>query len=108
MAIYVIDLDGTLCDTQRCEDRWLYLEATPYPDRIAKINRLYDEGHKIIIETARGCGSGRDWYEDTFRQLTEFGVRFHELRTGTKFGADYFIDDRAINAADFFNENGDS
>jgi hypothetical protein len=102
MAIYVIDLDGTLCDTKLSENGWLYLQATPYDDRIQKVNSLYDEGHTIIIETARGCGSGRDWYADTFAQLQAFGVKFHTLRTGTKFGADFFIDDRGISADDFF------
>lgn len=103
MAIYVVDLDGTLCDTQKSElGFWRYLEATPFPDRIEKINRLFDEGNTIIIETARGCTSGKDWYPETFRQLSEFGVKFHTLRTGVKYGADYFIDDRAINADDFF------
>jgi len=102
MAIYVIDLDGTLCNTERTEEGWRYLEAEPYLDRIEKVNKLYDEGHTIIIETARGCGSGRDWYPDTFDQLKRFGLRFHTLRTGVKHGGDYFIDDKGINADDFF------
>jgi hypothetical protein len=103
MAIYVIDLDGTLCDTKLSEEGyWRYLEATPYPERIEKVNRLYDDGHTIIIETARGCVSGKDWYPDTIEQLTRFGLRFHDLRTGIKHAADFFIDDRAINADDFF------
>lgn len=103
MAIYVVDLDGTLCDTQRSEEGfWRYLEAKPFPERIEKINKLYDEGHTIIIETARGCTSGKDWYPDTFAQLKSFGLKFHQLRTGVKHGADFFIDDKGINAEDFF------
>jgi hypothetical protein len=102
MAIYVVDLDGTLCDTKRGEERWFYLEAAPFTDRIAKINRLFDEGHTIIIETARGCDSGKDWYPDTFAQLQRFGLKFHKLRTGVKHGGDFFIDDKGINADDFF------
>jgi len=104
MAIYVIDLDGTLCDTKRTEERWLYLEAAPFPERIEKVNSLFDDGHTIIIETARGCISGKDWYADTFDQLRSFGLKFHQLRTGTKFGADYFIDDRGISADEFFKD----
>ena len=103
MAIYVVDLDGTLCDTKRSEEGfWRYLEATPFHDRIARINKLYDEGHTIIIETARGCTSKKDWYPETHAQLTSFGLKFHQLRTGIKHGGDYFIDDKAINAEDFF------
>lgn len=104
MAIYVIDLDGTLCDTKRNEERWLYLEAAPFPERIEKVNTLFDAGHTIIIETARGCASGKDWYADTLDQLRAFGLKFHQLRTGVKFGADYFIDDRGINANEFFKD----
>ena len=102
MAIYVIDLDGTLCNTIHTPEGWKYLEAVPFPDRIEKVNKLYDEGHTIIIETARGCTSGRNWYFDTLDQLKEFGLKFHGLRTGIKYGADFFIDDRAINSEDFF------
>lgn len=103
MSIYVIDLDGTLCDTKRAEEGyWRYLEATPFPERIEKVNQLYDDGHTIIIETARGCTSGKDWYPETFEQLKTFGLKFHNLRTGVKHGADFFIDDKGINADDFF------
>ncbi len=102
MAIYVIDLDGTLCDTKRSPEGWRYLEAVPFPERIEKVNKLYDEGHTIIIETARGCTSGRSWLIDTIEQLKGFGLKFHTVRTGIKYGADYFIDDKAINSDDFF------
>ena len=71
MSIYVVDLDGTLCHTESNPDGhgMKYYEATPYPDRIEKINKLWEEGHTIIIETARGCGSKINHYEDTFNQL---------------------------------------
>ena len=57
---YCFDLDGTLCDTPMREDdnKPGYLEATPIPYMIEQVNRLYDEGHRIIIQTARGRGSG--------------------------------------------------
>ena len=31
-----------------------YSDAKPYPERILRINELYDDGHKIIFLTARG------------------------------------------------------
>ena len=54
MSIYVVDLDGTLCHTESNPDGhgMKYYEATPYPDRIEKINKLWEEGHTIIIESA--------------------------------------------------------
>ena len=101
---YVFDLDHTLCNTQRDDAaRWWYYEATPYQDRIDKVNKLWEEGHTIVIETARGCSSKFNHYEKTFDQLRSWGLKFHELRTGVKFAADYYIDDKAINSEDFFN-----
>ena len=104
MSIYVVDLDGTLCHTESNPDGhgMKYYEATPYPDRIEKINKLWEEGHTIIIETARGCGSKINHYEDTFNQLRSLGLKFTSLRTGVKFGGDFFIDDKGINSEDFF------
>jgi CMP-N,N'-diacetyllegionaminic acid synthase len=103
---YVFDLDNTLCDTKKKEDgNWDYLNAEPFNDRIKKVNELYDNDNYIIIETARGCVSRKNWYEQTFNQLIRFGLKFHELRAGVKFNADFFIDDKAINSEIFFNGN---
>ena len=30
------------------------------------------------------------------------GLKFNSLRTGVKFGGDFFIDDKGINSEDFF------
>ena len=101
---YVFDLDNTLCDTKKNnEGNWDYLGAKPFVDRVEMVNNLFLNGHYIIIETARGCVSKKNWYEQTHNQLVSFGLKFHELRTGVKFNADYFIDDKAINSEDFFN-----
>ena len=62
--IYVFDLDHTLCDVKRGENgRWKYFEALPYFDRIEKVNKLWKDGHTIIIESARGCDSKVNYYE---------------------------------------------
>jgi len=100
---YVFDLDNTLCDTKKKEDgNWDYLNSNPFNDRIEVVNNLYNDGHYIIIETARGCVSKKNWYEQTYNQLINFGLKFNELRAGVKFNADFFIDDKAINSEDFF------
>jgi hypothetical protein len=102
--IYVFDLDNTLCDTKKKENGdWDYLGAKPFADRINKVNELYLKGNYIIIETARGCVSKKNWYEKTYNQLVSFGLKFNELRTGVKFNADFFIDDKSINSEIFFN-----
>lgn len=101
--IYVFDLDNTLCDTKKKSDgNWDYINAKPFEERIKKVNSLYDDGNYIIVETARGCVSKKNWYEQTYSQLIDFGLKFHELRTGVKFNADFFIDDKAINSEIFF------
>jgi len=94
-VIYV-DVDGVLC-TQKETTR--YSEAEPIPENIATINRLYDEGHVIIIWTARGSSTGIDWSAVTEEQLHKWGVRFHELRMG-KPAYDVIIDDRAMHIND--------
>lgn len=99
---YVFDLDNTLCKTKNAKKGHLYLEATPIKDRIKIVNELYNEGNIIIIETARGCGSGVNWFQDTIKQLNSWGLKFHSVRTGVKFAADFYIDDKAINSEEFF------
>ena len=62
------------------------------------VNRLFDEGHKIIIMTARGRGSGIDWTGLTREQLERWGVKYHELEPMFhKPTADLFVDDKGIN-----------
>jgi len=102
---YVFDLDGTLCDTKKNEEGyWDYLGAIPWQNRIDIVNDLHDGGHTVIVESARGCSSGKNWDKETLNQLRNWGVRFDKLRTGVKFCADYFIDDRAINSEQFFKD----
>jgi hypothetical protein len=110
-VIYVIDLDNTLCHTPetRTEDgqflEYHYDECVPYQDRIAQVNQLYDAGHTIVIDTARGASTGLDWLEFTARQLAEWGLRYHRLRVGLKAGGDLYIDDRAMRPEEFFNDS---
>lgn len=98
--IYCFDLDNTLCKT----DGSNYMESIPYRKRIERVNQLYDEGHTIIVETARGGVSGKNWFYNTVEQLKGWGVKFHTLRTGVKFNADVFVDDKAYRDTDFFED----
>jgi len=102
MAVYCFDLDNTLCKTEYSEGRHHYAEACPIMERIAKVNQLYDQGHIILIETSRGCGSGVNWFQDTVKQLIGWGLRFHTVRTGVKLAADFYVDDKAVSADEFF------
>lgn len=100
---YVFDLDGTLC-TQTAS---LYNFAMPIPERIAMVNRLYDEGHDIIIFTARGMSEKDEtsatlrYWDLTETQLKHWGVKYHELIFGKPSG-DIYVDDKGMNASEFF------
>ena len=81
-----------------------YKDSTPKKERIKIVNTLYEDGHTILIDTARGCVSGKNYFFFTMDQLKSWGVKFHTLRTGVKFGADIFIDDKGIKDQRFFKD----
>ena len=98
--IYCFDLDGTLCHTEGSD----YMNSIPMQERIDVVNRLFDEGNTILIDTARGAGSGINWLDETKEQLAQWDVKYHKLRVRIKFHADIFIDDKGISDKDFFRE----
>ena len=95
--IYCFDIDNTICIT---EGR-AYDAAIPIDRAIRGVNKLYDEGHIIKMFTARGTTSKIDYTILTKKQLSEWGVLYHELIMNTKPSFDLMIDDRAINASDW-------
>jgi hypothetical protein len=98
--IYCFDLDNTLCTTEGSN----YSQSIPIVNRISQVNKLYDEGHTIIIDTARGSLSGRNHFEYTVEQLKSWGLKFHHLRAGVKFNADFYIDDKGTSDKQFFGD----
>jgi hypothetical protein len=106
---YVIDIDGTICENGDCNS-CKYEGSVPLLDRIDQINKLYDDGHVIKYFTARGMGRYNDnagkaiekFYALTKMQLELWGCKYHELILGKPSG-DIYIDDKGINANDFFN-----
>ena len=98
-----IDIDDTICYyTEKCQGKMDYSKAKPYTSRIIKINKLYDEGHKIIYWTARGTVTQKLWFNITYEQLKSWNCKFHELKMG-KPAYDLFIDDKNINSETYFN-----
>jgi glycerol-3-phosphate cytidylyltransferase len=100
---YCFDIDGTLCETPNNElGKPDYVNATQIPFMVEQVNRLYDEGHYIIMQTARGKGSGIDHTELTTKQLNDWGYKYHELfPMFCKPTADIFIDDKGINVEEW-------
>ncbi len=96
--ILCFDIDGTICSLASGD----YNVAVPKRDRIATVNRLYDEGNRIILFTARGATTGIDWNAVTRKQLKSWDVKFHELHFG-KPHYDIYVGDKAISDIVFFN-----
>jgi CMP-N,N'-diacetyllegionaminic acid synthase len=92
--VALVDIDETICyyPNQRRYDL-----AQPIQENINKINKLYDEGWKIIYWTARGTVSGADYKDFTLTQLNQWDCKFHELKCGRgeKPHFDLVIDDKS-------------
>ena len=107
MRTYVFDIDGTICT----QDGSSYKTATPFPERIEKINHLYDAGNTVIFQTARGMGRSHNdsaaahemFYELTQNQLDSWGVKYHTLFLGKPAG-DVYVDDKGITDEEFFTD----
>ena len=82
----LVDIDETRCFYG---DKRRYDMAIGNMANIEKINKLYDEGWRIIYWTARGGSekskkAGLCYYDFTWKQLEAWGCKFHDLSTGTK------------------------
>jgi len=95
--VYYIDIDNTICRTDGAD----YETAQPVQKRIDRVNALYDSGHTVVLWTARGATTGRDWMVMTRQQLHEWGVRYHRLSM-VKPEYDRIIDDKAENWGDIY------
>ena len=89
MIIYV-DIDGTICSITNGD----YESAAPRLDQIAKINKLYDQGNKIVYWTARGTVTKKDWTYLTTKQLEQWGAKYHKLVMNTKPHYDLLVCDK--------------
>ncbi len=89
---FVFDIDGVVAKLQKDLD---YALSEPNERMIKIINRLYDYGNKIVLFTARGYVTGKDWSGITKQQMKRWGVKYHELKFG-KPNADYYVDDRML------------
>ncbi|MBB4198649.1 hypothetical protein CCR94_19370 [Rhodoblastus sphagnicola] len=89
---FVVDVDGVVASLTPSND---YNLCTPLTGTIEIVNRLHDQGHRIVMFTARGSATGLDWLQATRDQFARWGLKYHELRFGKPAG-DYYIDDRLI------------
>ena len=106
---YIIDIDGTICkEVILPNGKKDYANHIPMPERIAKVNALYDAGHTIKYMTARGITSGIDYTVLTQEQLTKWGAKYHELDVGNKPHYDIWIDDKAFWSENFLRNTGET
>jgi uncharacterized HAD superfamily protein len=96
--VFLIDIDGTICDDIKNEDSHLFPTAAVYSDALRIINKWYDEGNIITFFTAR---------ESKDRTITEWwlknnGFKYHGLvmdKPRIKDGQEYvWIDNRKVRA----------
>ena len=73
--LFLIDIDGTICDDIRNEDSHLYPTANVFPKALDIINKWYDEGNVITFFTAR---ESKDRLV-TEEWLNKYGFKYHGL-----------------------------
>lgn len=102
--VYLIDIDGTVCDDISNEDCHLYPTAKPYKNSMLILNRWYDEGNVLTFFTAR---------EEKDRKVTESwlkenGFKYHGLIMGKpriKENQTYhWIDNKPVKATTYLGE----
>jgi len=93
--IWFVDIDGVICTNTY----GFYDKAVPKLNNIKKVNKLFDDGHTVVIWTARGTllkESKRTIMKLTKQQLKDWGVKYTKLKFGKPY-YDYLWDDRSVN-----------
>lgn len=96
-----IDLDGTICSFRKQNET--YADVVPLPGAKEKIDSLKQQGHTIIIHTARnmqtqGHNIGKvlkNVGKTTLDWLDRYDIKYDEIYFG-KPNADITIDDRSF------------
>jgi uncharacterized HAD superfamily protein len=101
--IFMIDMDGTICENIRNEEGVQRMAgAKPFQDSIDAVNKLHEEGHFICIFTAR---------TDEHKRVTEDWLKAHNVkydqillnkpRKMGKYTEYHWIDDAKVRATTF-------
>ena len=93
--LFLIDIDGTICDDIRNEESELYPTANVFPRALEIINKWYDEGNVITFFTAR---ESKD-REVTLQWLDKHGFKYHNILFNKPRGGNYhWIDNHIVRA----------
>ncbi len=106
----VIDLDGTICPIKQPQES--YADLPPLPGAVERIRQLREEGHYIIIQTARHmktCNGNLGTVMQKVGKITldwleKHNIEYDEIYFG-KPNADVYIDDRALRFENWENIN---
>ena len=100
--VFLIDIDGTICEDIKNEDSHLYPTAELYPEALEIINKWYDEGSVITFFTAR---ESKDRLV-TEEWLEKHGFKYHGLvmdkpRCNHPSDEYVYIDNRSVRGVTF-------
>lgn len=106
MKRFCFDLDGTICENKKGEET--YEDVLPKPGAVKYLKDLKENGHYIIILTARNMATHNNNVGKIIAKqgpiviewLKKYDIPYDELLFG-KPNADYFIDDKGIAFTDF-------
>ena len=85
---YFCDIDGTIFKYRKFET-YTTTQAEPIETTVDQINEWYDEGHQIVLTTARP----EELREHTLVELTNAYVPYDKLIMGIERGPRYLIND---------------
>jgi hypothetical protein len=101
--IYLVDIDGTICDDIPNEESEKFATADHFPDALETINKWFDAGDEIHFFTAR-IEEHRDATESW---LKDKGFKYHTLimnKPRIKDGQEYhWIDNKPVRATRYLN-----
>ena len=104
--IFIFDLDKTICEERKSNQS--YMDVKPIWEIIDLINTLHDEGHEIIIETARNMVTQnnneskviKNIGKITLEWLDKYNVKYDGLKFAKTYGSAY-CDDKSIRPNEF-------
>ncbi len=105
----VMDIDGTLCPIKGPEGSYADLE--PYPQMVARLRELREEGCYVILQTSRNMRSydgnvgliNARMLPGLMQWLDRHDVPYDEVHVGKPWAGSsgFYVDDRAIRPAEF-------
>ena len=105
--IWLIDIDGTVCDDVPNETPELFETAGVYPDALDQVNKWYDAGDTVFFFTARL----EEHREVTEKWMEDNGFRYHGIlfnKPRIKNGETYhWVDNRPVKATQYIGTFGD-